>query len=398
MTPTGLLLTDSAPRTRLQKEIPPHRAPYKASSVVLLLAASYPDAMPQPAARFPESLGDLGAHVELRIEALLTSEHVRWSAVDPTLGDPIDALRALVLAGGKRLRPAFAAAGLVAAGGSTESPNLIDAGAALELLHTFALVHDDVMDGSRIRRNMPAVHARFECAHAANEWRGETRRFGEGIAILVGDFAFVYADTLLRRASPKTLALWDELRLELCVGQSLDLLGAAHRNTDIDFAHRIARYKSAKYTVERPLHLGAALADRLDDLRTPLSAIGLPLGTAFQLRDDLLGVFGDEAATGKPVGDDFREGKPTPLVAIASANADAEGHRQLGRIGAADLDDVEIKQLQELLVTTGAVRGIEREISDLVDEASLAIESAPIPDTAKELLNELAAYCAWRDH
>ena len=130
--------------------------------MVLLLAASYPDAMPQPAARFPESLGDLGAHVELRIEALLTSEHIRWSAVDPTLGDPIDALRALVLAGGKRLRPAFAAAGLLAAGGSTESPNLIDAGAALELLHTFALVHDDVRQAGAARSytRMPAANPR----------------------------------------------------------------------------------------------------------------------------------------------------------------------------------------------------------------------------------------------
>lgn len=373
-------------------------APYKASGVALTPTASYPYSMRQPAATFPDTLSDLAAHVELRIEALLTSEEMRWTAVDPALAGPIDALRALVLGGGKRLRPAFCAAGLLGAGGSIDDSTLIDAGAALELLHTFALVHDDVMDGSRSRRNMPAVHTRFEDMHAAADWRGETRRFGEGIAILVGDFAFVYADTLLRSASSKTLLLWDELRLELCVGQSLDLLGAAQRSTDLAFAHRIARYKSAKYTIERPLHLGAALADQLDSLRTPLSAIGLPLGSAFQLRDDILGVYGEAAVTGKPVGDDLREGKPTPLIAIAATHADAEGQRLLERVGAPDLDDVEIKQLQELLVSTGAVRAIEREIVDRVDEATAAIDNAPIAAAAKTLLHDLAAYCAWRDH
>ncbi len=354
--------------------------------------------MPRGVATFPTELVDVATHAELRIEALLDAERTRWARVDPALGPPLDSLAALVLAGGKRLRPAFCAAGLMAAGGSLDDSHLIDASAALELLHTFALVHDDVMDGSRTRRGMDAVHARFEREHDELALRGEGRRYGEGIAILVGDFAFVYADVLLRSAPPHAIALWDELRIELCVGQSLDLVGAAHRSVDLAFAHRIACYKSAKYTVERPMHLGAALGGKLRELRAPLTAIGLPLGAAFQLRDDLLGVYGEAAVTGKPVGDDLREGKPTPLLAVATQRVDdAAGLELLERVGATDLDDLEIKQLQELFETTGARQSIEHEIQDRVELAHELITAAPITDDSKIVLHALADYVAWRD-
>ncbi len=153
---------------------------------------------------------------------------------------------------------------------------VVDAGAALELLHTFALVHDDVMDGSDRRRGLPAVHRRFITEHGDARWRGEPRRFGEGAAILVGDFAFVYADMLFAGAPVPARRIFDELRVELCVGQYLDLVGTASASNDPVQAARIERYKSGKYTVERPLHLGAALAGRLDELEAPLSAVGPP--------------------------------------------------------------------------------------------------------------------------
>ncbi len=353
--------------------------------------------MPRVPATFPAILNDVAQQAELRIEALLSAEQTRWSAVDTVLTGPLDSLTALVLAGGKRLRPAFCAAGVLAAGGSLDAHGLVDAAAALELLHTFALVHDDVMDGSSTRRGMPAVHARFESEHRQQGLRGETRRFGEGIAILVGDFAFVYADVLMRAASAEAIALWDEMRIELCVGQSLDLIGAARRSTDLDFAHRIARYKSAKYTIERPLHLGAAIGGQLDALREPLSAIGIPLGSAFQMRDDILGVFGESTVTGKPVGDDLREGKPTPLLAIAAKNADAAGLALLRRVGDPELDDVEIKHLQELFETTGARREIERSIQAQVDLAKHNIADAGLGAPANDILLELSNYVAWRD-
>jgi geranylgeranyl diphosphate synthase type I len=363
-------------------------------------SAAYPFEMGASTAGaiFPPALSDIAERTEARVDAILAAEVDRWSAVDAGLEAPLNALRDLVMAGGKRLRPAFCYSAFIGAGGASEDPLVVDVGAALELLHTFALVHDDVMDGSDTRRGHDAVHQRFIRAHRDGGWRGEPRRFGEGIAILVGDFACTYADLLMRGAPAPALDVYDELRVELCVGQSLDLVGTALRSADVEDARRIATYKSAKYTVERPLHLGAALAGRVDDLREPLSAIGLPLGEAFQLRDDLLGVFGEERVTGKPVGDDLREGKTTPLLAIATSRADSDGRELLRRVGAGDLEDTEVKALQELFLASGAVDEVEATIDTLVIRAQRALAAAPLTTTARELLEELAIYVAWRDH
>ena len=205
-------------------------------------------------------------------------------------------------------------------------------------MHAFALFHDDVMDDSASRRGAPTTHAVYADEHGRATWAGESRRFGEGVAILVGDLAFVLADQLLIGAPAEVWALWNELRIELNVGQYLDLLGSVQGERRLDKAERIARYKSGKYTIERPLHLGAVLAapERRPTLLPGLSAYGLPLGDAFQMRDDVIGAFGDPAVTGKPVGDDLREGKPTPLLARAVALADAGQRGVLDRVGAAE--------------------------------------------------------------
>jgi geranylgeranyl diphosphate synthase type I len=345
----------------------------------------------------PPSLSEVGARAEARIIELLDDEIARWREVDADLVEPLDALRDLVLAGGKRLRPAFCHWAYVGAGGSPDDPLVVDGGAALELLHTFALVHDDVMDGSKMRRGRPAIHSHFIARHYENAWRGEGRRFGEGAAILVGDFAFVYADQLFRTAPPVAREVFDELRVELCVGQYLDLVGTASASSDAIQASRIARYKSGKYTVERPLHLGAALAGRLDHLAPALSEVGLPLGEAFQLRDDLLGVFGDASVTGKPVGDDLREGKLTPLVAFAARRADAAGMGLLALLGRPDLDASQIGALQSFLVECGARDEVEREIERLVDQSLTALASVPITADARVGLEELGTFVAWRD-
>ncbi len=345
----------------------------------------------------PPSLAEVGNRVEQRISTLIEDELARWRAVDPDLAEPLVALRDLVLAGGKRLRPAFCHWAFVGAGGAPDDAVVVDAGAALEMLHTFALVHDDVMDGSNLRRGHPAIHRRFMTRHDTQRWRGEPRRYGEGAAILVGDFAFVYADILLRAVPPVARPIFDELRVELCVGQYLDLEGTASGSSDPVQAERIERYKSGKYTVERPLQLGAALAGRLDELAGPLSAFGLPLGEAFQLRDDILGVFGDAAITGKPVGDDLREGKLTPLVAAAAARATGSAARMLDQLGRADLDQAEIAGLQAVLIDTGAVDEVERSIERLVEQALDALSVAPIARDARLALEELGVFVAWRD-
>ncbi len=331
------------------------------------------------------------------MRTLLGAERDRWSAVDPDLGELIDCLAGLVDAGGKRLRPAFCHWAYVGAGGDGNDPMVVDVGAAFELLHAFALVHDDVMDGSDQRRGHPTAHVTFATRHRQEGWRGEARRFGEGVAILVGDLAFVYADVLTAAAPPRARAVYDELRVELNVGQYLDVVGTVRGQANLATARRIASYKSGKYTVERPLHVGAALAGRLDELAEPLSAYGLPLGEAFQLRDDLLGAFGDSSATGKPVGDDLREGKPTPLMAIASQRATGAGARSLQRTGDPGLTEAEVGEVQDVLVATGARDEIERAIERLTAEAVDAVKRSPLTEEAKVALTELAAYVAWRD-
>ncbi len=358
--------------------------------------------MERRGAPFPAALADVAQQAEARVEALLVAQRAAWIQVDERLAAPVDALATLVAAGGKRLRPALCAVAYAGVGGEggIDADEVIAAGAALELLHTFALVHDDVMDGSDSRRGTEAVHRRFIRAHADAAWRGESRRFGEGMAILVGDVAYVLADMLLRDAPLPVHVLWDELRLELCIGQSLDLIGAAEATFELALAQRIACYKSAKYTVERPMHLGAALAGQFESAGAALSAVGLPLGQAFQLRDDALGVFGDEVVTGKPVGDDLREGKPTPMLAMAHERAHrvAGADRVLAMVGTRDLGEREIKEIQDVLVETGAVAAVEVEIERLVDVALGAIDRAPLHPEAAGLLGDLARYIAWRDH
>ncbi|MGK2949003.1 MAG: polyprenyl synthetase family protein [Acidimicrobiales bacterium] len=345
----------------------------------------------------PPSLLTVAERVERRLDALLAEEEQRWSELSADLSAPLTSLRALVMGGGKRLRPAFCYWGFRAAGGDPDEPLVTDAGAAFEMLQAFALVHDDVMDGSATRRGTRTAHLEFSDRHGDEVWRGEARRFGEGVAILIGDLAHVYADLLLAEAPPAVRAVWDELRIELNVGQYLDILGTARGDTDHEGARRIARYKSGKYTIERPLHVGAALAGHLDRLQPGLTAYGDPLGEAFQLRDDILGAFGEEASTGKPVGDDLREGKPTPLLALATAAADAPQAAVLTEIGRDDLDADGVARIQEVLVATGAVEAIEDSIEQLTTEAVVAIEGADVTPEARQALVDLAHFVAWRE-
>ncbi len=326
-------------------------------------------------------------------------EHERWSAFDVDLAEPMAEIRRLVLSGGKRLRPAFCHWGFVGAGGDAEAQIVADAGAAFELMHAFALFHDDVMDDAPTRRGQPTTHTVFAKQHADGGWNGEARRFGEGIAVLIGDLAFVYADQLLADANRTAWRLWNDLRIELNVGQVLDIVGSVRGVRDVEQAERICRYKSGKYTIERPLHMGAALAapERFDELAPMLSAYGLPLGDAFQMRDDVMGAFGDEASTGKPVGDDLREGKPTPLLARALAAADAAQRSVLDQVGNPRLSASAIADVQQVIIDTGALADLEASIARLTDEAVAAIDATDLVDPARDELIALAAFVSQRE-
>lgn len=344
--------------------------------------------------------------IDRRLAELFAAESERWEAVDADLVAPLDALRSQVLSGGKRLRPAFCYWAFIGAGGAAEDRVVIDAGAALEMLHASALVHDDVIDGSRRRHGLDTIHVAMAGRHREAGWRGSPDRYGEAVAILAGDLALAYSNRLLAGAQRPAMDVFQEMCLEVDMGQYLDSLGAA-QGLDIPAedatrrAGRIYRYKTAKYTVERPLHLGAALAapDDVDKLLEPLSRFGLPLGDAFQLRDDLLGVFGDPAVTGKPVGDDLREGKPTLLASLA-LQRDPRGAGRLLRagLGRPDLSAGDVAGLQRAIDESGARAEVEATIAQLVAAATEALSELPLAGEAVEALGELAAFVAGRDH
>ncbi|MEU4514772.1 polyprenyl synthetase family protein [Nonomuraea wenchangensis] len=320
----------------------------------------------------------------------------------PASGDPdFQPLRTAaedLLAGGKRLRPAFCYWGWRGAGG-TDGPGIFTAAASLELLQASALVHDDVMDKSDLRRGMPAAHRRFEALHEKESWHGSAAQFGEGAAILLGNLLLIWSGEMWRTSGLPRESLeaaqpvHDHMRTELMCGQYLDLLEQAHGENTFDSALRVALYKSGKYSVEQPLRLGLALAARelapwMDELCT---GYGRRVGIAFQLRDDILGVFGDPAQTGKPAGDDLREGKRTMLVArtlsAASPGEAATVRRLLGDPG---LDEDGVATLRGVIEDTGALSACEGLIADYLGEALAALDRAPVTEEARTALKELA--------
>ena len=335
--------------------------------------------------------------VEDRLQQILDSERASWKSLDPSLDEPLDDLASLVLGGGKRIRPAYCFWGWVLGGGDpggdTESP--IECGCALELLHAFALAHDDVMDGSPTRRGSPTVWRRFIDRHQQREWRGEARRFGEAAAVLVGDMAMVMADRALGPVNHDVRTVWDALRTELNMGQYLDVVRTAQGQTTADQARIIIENKTAGYTVVRPLQLGAALAGR-SDLADAIVAHGRPLGTAFQLRDDVLGAFGDPSVTGKPVGDDLREGKPTVLLARARATADSAQLEILDAVGREPDEDM-VAAMQRVFIETGALSATEAEIDELFGAAMDAVDALPEVETARDALSALAHFVVARE-
>ena len=308
-----------------------------------------------------------------------------------------------LLAGGKRLRPAFCYWGWRAAGGP-ECDEIYAAAACLELLQASALIHDDVMDASDTRRGRPAVHRQFAARHAAEGYAGSADQFGTGAAILLGDALLAWTDELYHDSGfgPDVLqrgqTAFDAMRTEVAAGQYLDLVSQSGRDPSVAAALRVITYKTAKYTIERPLQLGAALAGGPAELLATFSGYGLPLGIAFQLRDDVLGVFGDPARTGKPVTGDISEGKRTVLVALARERADAAQIRLLDRcLGDRDLAPADAQRVRAVIADTGALAECEALIAASVKEAITALDGAPVPAEARDALVDLAVLATDRD-
>jgi geranylgeranyl diphosphate synthase, type I len=305
------------------------------------------------------------------------------------------------VAGGKCLRSTFMYLGWLA--GSADSDNALFASAGLELLHAFALLQDDVMDAASSRRGRPAAHLQFSQWHRDRKLSGPAERFGESAAILLGDLCLIWAEQMLRESGVEHRGLqrawprYDAMRTELAVGQFADLTIDVRDLPSMDMVLDVARRKSGNYTVRRPLEIGAAMSGCSDRTVSSLGRYGEALGEAFQLRDDLLGVFGAASVTGKPDGQDLIERKATSVVIAAHQLADAPTRRQLTELtNTGDLDDGAVERWRTLIVTTGAVQWVEDTISNRVSLALDELNQSRIGEPVRAALTNMATVCTER--
>jgi geranylgeranyl diphosphate synthase type I len=342
----------------------------------------------------PAGGAELRARFDAELSAFLDRQDPDWPDGAPR--GVFTTLHRFVLAGGKRLRPLFCYWGWRAAGGQDGTP-IVVAAAALELFHAFALIHDDIMDGSDRRRGEPSVHRLFADLHARSAWRGDPASYGRNTALLCGDLCAAWADQMFHECGlrPEQVhrgyGVFAVMRTEVIAGQYLDLVSGVGDGS-VASALTVVRMKAARYTVTRPLQIGAALAGAGPQAQDALAAFGDPLGDAFQLRDDVLGVFGDPAVTGKSILDDLREGKPTVMMALARGNADRDQARRLKDLfGNPDLDPDGASELRRIIVDTGALDRIEQMIKVRTDAALDALGDAPVSEEAFVELTALAA-------
>lgn len=353
----------------------------------------------------------LAGLIQERIDDTLAAHRSELEELGPDAGPLLDEAAAY-LAGGKRMRANFCVLGYRAVRplDLSEDPEgelgiALDAACALELFHAAALIHDDIIDRSDTRRGRPAAHRRFAALHSEAAWRGDPGHFGIAGAILLGDLLQSWADELMQRACERVedraaaraaREHFNRMRSEVAVGQYLDVVEEQHpefapEQEQLERSTRILIYKSAKYSVEAPLLIGGALASGRPEQEQALSEFGLPVGVAFQLRDDLLGVFGDTRLTGKPAGDDLTEGKRTVLVTLARASLPPTQCRLFDEmLGDPDLDDGQVEMLQRTIRDSGAVRRVEEMITRNVTRAETALDFAPLDPAVKERLILLA--------
>lgn len=347
---------------------------------------------------------ELLARVDAALRDFLDRECRALAGLAGELGPVAASAREFVLAGGKRLRPLFCYWGHRAAGGA-DSDAVVAAAASLELVQACALAHDDVIDASDTRRGRPSLHREWQRRHREAAWDGDSERFGMAAGVLLGDLFLAWSDAMLAGSgltaaeTARARPVWDLMRTEVMAGQFLDVVEQARADSSVERSLRVAALKSGRYSVERPLLLGAAIAGAPEPLATALAAFGVDVGVAFQLRDDLLGVFGDPERTGKPAGDDLREGKRTVLVAAAlQAGTPAQRRLLQEALGDPALTQDGVEAVRRVLVDTGAARTVEAMIRERADRALAVLDEASLAGEARDALRDLVEAALHRVH
>ena len=336
------------------------------------------------------------------LEEYFDSRRAEVAAIGGPVTEAVSHLESFVLGGGKRVRPLYAWAGFIGAGGldGDEDPRaVLRAVSSLEFIQACALVHDDIIDSSDTRRGNPTVHRAVESLHGERAGLGSSAHFGESVAILVGDLALAWAEDMLQdsglspEALARTRAAWRGMRVEVIGGQLLDIYLESSGNEDVDKATDVNRFKTAAYTIERPLHLGASIAGAEDSLIEAFRGYGRDIGIAFQLRDDMLDLYGQEASTGKALGGDLVEGKRTVLLAEALTRADSQNPESAAKlragVGAVD-NPAEIRELIEIISATGAPEAVEKRIAELTASGLAHLDAAGVDEQVTATLRDLA--------
>lgn len=354
--------------------------------------------MPHPVI---DQMNSVAAQVAAELQSFISNNSHELHTVSADF-DLVEAELQAFLAGGKRLRPLFAMAGYLSTG-SEPTSELVKTIAGLELIQASALIHDDLMDASATRRGRETIHRRFERLHKESNWQGDSVAFGSAAAILIGNLCLVWADKMFFESgidSAKVLAAkpyFDSMRVEVMAGQYLDVIEQNRRTADLTAIANIVNFKTSKYTVERPLHIGAMLSGADPVVLEILGRYAKPIGAAFQYRDDLLGAFGESSVTGKPVGDDFREGKRTLLIALFHESASAPDWEWFESVlGQPTLTDEEVFRAQKMLKNAGVVEKLEHEISKLHAQALAELNNPMLSTQSREWLIELSHAALYR--
>ena len=355
-------------------------------------------------ASMPAALARRATAVDAALRPAVAPALDRVRSLHPSLAVWAEELDGMLAAGGKRLRPALLLLGHAAVAPTADEARVFPAALALELLHTCALLHDDLLDDASTRRGRTTAHVGFAATHRTRGWAGDPDRYGAAAAVLVGDLAFVVADELFLRADVapgvllRAMRAFTVLREEVMAGQALDVQAAAARLTDRELALTIATAKSGRYSVARPLEIGALLGGADDVTAASIATAVEPLGQAFQVRDDLLGVFGDQGTTGKSAAGDLREGKRTLLVAEAAARLDDADRRELeSLLGDPTLDDAGVERARALLQASGGVEATRAWVDDAVARGLAAVAELDIDSTARDTLTALGRWLVGRE-
>lgn len=339
---------------------------------------------------------------DLAIKHFLGKKRKEAEEISPEFVTLLDEVERFILSGGKRVRPAFLYSGYVASGGKAHDA-AVYASMSVEFLHTFALIHDDIIDRSDLRRGKPTSHKTFEKYHVMKKFPGSKEHFGLSSAILAGDLAYAFAEEILTSAPfpqervRRARYYFDQMKFQVIAGEYLDVLGGYKKSLKEDDILNIIEYKTAKYTVERPLQIGAMLAGAEVDILETFTAYGIPLGQGFQLQDDIFGVFGDKKKIGKPTDSDIKEGKMTVLIAKAYEWSNKRQRRDLNSIlGNFEAKEADIDKVRLIIYETGAFDYATKLSHKLIEQARDAIAAAKLQKEGKEYLLSAANYLITR--